>query len=61
METTKWVILDTSDIQMSESEIEVYRVSKKLTRIFKEEWREVIYTERSQKIWIRKSVVYELE
>jgi len=41
METTKQVILDTGNPQMSG--IKVYRVGKKLARTSKKEWREIIY------------------
>jgi len=37
------------------SEIETHGVVKSLVRIFKVEWRNVIYPGRDQRVWIRKS------
>jgi len=48
METTKQVILVTSNPQMLK--IEFHGVGKDPARIFEVEWRDMIYTKRGQKV-----------
>ena len=37
--------------------MKVHKVSKDLVRTSKVEWRDVIYTRRGQKVWMRKEIL----
>ena len=54
METTKNYL---SSINPWISEMEIYGVVKSLTRISEKKWRNIIYTERDQRVYIRKKTL----